>query len=152
MSAHLETVLGSTFGIKPMKPHLEITEENMAALEAFVATHSEPIVMVNLMQVRATACYEDAALNDCSGYEAFARYTQDSSEVRQQAGAELIWSGRAIQMPIGPSEKTWDLVALVRYPSAAAYIEMIATKAYAAARAHRRAALYDSRLIMTIEN
>ena len=60
MSTHLETVLGSTFGIKPMKPHLEITEENMAALQAFGTTHNEPIVMVNLMQVRATACYEDA--------------------------------------------------------------------------------------------
>ena len=135
-----------------MKPHLEITEANIAAMEAFSITNGAPIVMVNLMQVRATACYEDAALNDCSGYEAFARYTQGSSEVRQHAGAELIWSGRALQMPIGPSEKSWDLVALVRYPSAKAYIEMIATKAYAAARAHRRAALYDSRLIMTIEN
>ena len=135
-----------------MKPHLEITEENIAAMEAFSITNGAPIVMVNLMQVRATACYEDPALNNCSGYEAFARYTQGSSEVRQHAGAELIWSGRALQMPIGPSEKSWDLVALVRYPSAKAYIEMIATKAYAAARAHRRAALYDSRLIMTIEN
>ena len=135
-----------------MKPHLEITEANIAAMEVFSITNGAPVVMVNLMQVRATACYEDAALNDCSGYEAFARYTQGSSEVRQRAGAELIWSGRAMQMPIGPSEKTWDLVALVRYPSAKAYIEMIATKAYAAARAHRRAALYDSRLIMTVEN
>ena len=135
-----------------MKPHLEITEANIAALEAFSITNGAPVVMVNLMQVRATACYEDPALNNCSGYEAFARYTQGSSEVRQHAGAELIWSGRALQMPIGPSEKSWDLVALVRYPSAKAYIEMIATKAYAAARAHRRAALYDSRLIMTIEN
>ena len=80
-----------------MKPHLEITEENMAALQAFVTTHNAPIVMVNLMQVRATACYEDPALNDCSGYEAFARYTQGSSEVRQQAGAELIWSGLVAQ-------------------------------------------------------
>ena len=135
-----------------MKPHLEITEANIAAMEAFSITNGAPVVMVNLMQVRATACYEDAVLNDCSGYEAFARYTQGSSEVRQHAGAELIWSGRALQMPIGPSEKTWDLVALVRYPSAKAYIEMVATKAYAAARAHRRAALYDSRLIMTVEN
>ena len=121
-------------------------------MEAFSITNGAPVVMVNLMQVRATACYEDAVLNDCSGYEAFARYTQGSSEVRQHAGAELIWSGRAMQMPIGPSEKTWDLVALVRYPSAKVYIEMVATKAYAAARAHRRAALYDSRLIMTVEN
>ena len=135
-----------------MKPHLEITEANIAAMEAFSITNGAPVVMVNLMQVRATACYEDPALNNCSGYEAFARYTQGSSEVRQHAGAELIWSGRAMQMPIGPSEKTWDLVALVRYPSAKAYIEMVATKAYAAARAHRRAALYDSRLIMTVEN
>ena len=92
MSAHLETVFESTFGIKPMKPHLEITEENIAAMEAFAITNGGPIVMVNLMQVRATACYEYAALNDCSGYEAFARYTQGSSDVRQQAGAELIWS------------------------------------------------------------
>ena len=135
-----------------MKPHLEITEANIAAMEAFSITNGAPVVMVNLMQVRATACYEDPALNNCSGYEAFARYTQGSSEVRQHAGAELIWSGRALQMPIGPSEKSWDLIALVRYPSAKAYIEMIATKAYAAARVHRRAALYDSRLIMTIEN
>ena len=110
MSTDFETVLERTFRIKPMKPHLEITEENMAALQAFAATHNTPIVMVNLMQVRATACYEDAVLNDCSGYEAFARYTQGSSEVRQHAGAELIWSGRAMQMPIGPSEKlgTWS--------------------------------------------
>ena len=104
------------------------------------------------MQVRATAEYEDAAFNNCSGYEAFARYTKGSSHVRREVGAELIWSGRAIHMPIGPRENTWYIVALVRYPSAKAYIEMIATKAYAAARAHRRAALYDSRLIMTIEN
>ena len=135
-----------------MKPHLEITEKNMVAMEAFATINGKPIVMVNLMQVRATAEYEDAARNDCSGYDAFARYNKGSSEVRQQAGAELIWSGRAIQMPIGPSEKTWDLVALVRYPSAEAYLKMTATKAYDAARAHRRAALYDSRLIMTIEN
>jgi uncharacterized protein (DUF1330 family) len=135
-----------------MTPHLEITEENMAEMEAFATTNDEPIVMVNLMQVRATAEYEDAALNDCSGYDAFERYTEGSSHVRREAGAELIWSGKAIQMPIGPSEKTWDTVALVRYPSAKAYIDMKATKEYEAARVHRRAALYDSRLIMTGEN
>ena len=93
-----------------MTPHLEFTEENMAEMEAFATTNDEPIFMVNLMQVRATAEYEDAALNDCSGYEAFARYTEGSSKVRREVGAKLIWSGKAIQMPIGPSEKTWDTV------------------------------------------
>jgi uncharacterized protein (DUF1330 family) len=78
--------------------------------------------------------------------------TLGSAEVRKEVGAELVWSGRAIQMPTGPSEKTWDMVALVRYPNARAYSNMKAAEAYEDARAHRRAALYDSRLIMTKEN
>ena len=135
-----------------MKPHPEITEDDLAAMEAFTKSNDEPIVMVNPMQVRPDAEYENPALNDCTGLEAFARYTSGSAEVRKEAGAEMIWSGRAIQMPIGPSEKTWDMVALVRYPSARAYLNMKATKAYEDARVHRRAALYDSRLTMTKEN
>tara|TARA_X000000950_G_C13872700_1_gene643588 strand:+ start:1512 stop:1919 length:408 start_codon:yes stop_codon:yes gene_type:complete len=135
-----------------MKPHPEITEDDLAAMEAFTKSNDEPIVMVNPMQVGPHAEYENPALNDCTGLEAFARYTSGSAEVRKEAGAEMIWSGRAIQMPIGPSEKTWDMVALVRYPSARAYLNMKATKAYEDARVHRRAALYDSRLTMTKEN
>ena len=62
---------------------------------------TNPLVMVNLMQVRPHAEYDDPALNDCTGLEAFARYTSGSAEVRKEVGAELVWSGRAIQMPIG---------------------------------------------------
>ena len=134
-----------------MKPHLEITEDNLAAMEAYAVSNDKPIVMVNLMRVRPNAEYDDPALNDCKGSDALARYTLGSAEVRREAGAELIWSGRAIQMSIGPAEKTWDMVVLVRYPSTRAYLNMKATKAYEEARVHRRAALYDSRLIMTIE-
>ena len=135
-----------------MKTHLEITANNLAALATFAQTNDGPIVMVNLMQVRQHAQYEDLAANGCTGLEAFARYTAGSAEVRKEVGAELVWSGRGVQMPIGPSEKTWDIVALVRYPSARAYLNMKATDAYEAARVHRRAALLDSRLIMTIEH
>ena len=117
-----------------MKPHLEITEDNLAAMEVFAESNDEPIVMVNLMQLRLRAEYDDPALNDCSGLEAFARYTSGSADVRKEVGAELVWSGKAIQMPIGPSEKTWDMVALVRYPNARAYLSMKATKAYGDAR------------------
>ena len=105
---------------------------------------------LNLLLGANTAEYEDPVSNDCTGLEALARYTSGSAEVRREAGAELVWSGRAIQMPIGPSEKTWDMVALVRYPGARSYLNMKATKAYEDARVHRRAALYDSRLIMTM--
>lgn len=132
-----------------MKPHLEITGDSLLAMEAFAETNNEPIVMVNLMQIKPNAEYDDPNLNDCTGLEAFTRYTSGSAEVRQEVDAELVWSGKAVQMPIGPSEKSWDMVALVRYPSASAYLKMRATEAYQAARVHRRAALYDSRLIMT---
>ena len=135
-----------------MKPHLEITDDNLSAMEAFAETNNDPIVMVNLMQIKPNAEYEDSELNNCTGPEAFARYTSGSAEVREEVGAELVWSGKAIQMPIGPSEKSWDMVALVRYPSARAYLTMRATAEYQAARVHRRAALYDSRLIMTSQN
>ena len=135
-----------------MQPHLEISQDNLDAMKSFALTNNEPIFMVNLMQLRPRAHYADPSLNNCTGLEAFARYTTESAEVRKKVGAELVWSGEGIQMPIGPTEKTWDMVALVRYPNARAYLNMKATKAYGDARLHRRASLYDSRLIMTIEN
>ena len=108
--------------------------------------------MVNLMQVKPSAVYEDPGLKNCTGLEAFARCASGSAKVRDAAGAGLISSGNAIRRPIGPTEKSWHMVALVRYPSARAYLTMRATDEYQAARVHRRAALHDSRLIMTSQN
>jgi len=134
------------------KAHLEISEDNLTLMQEYAENNNEPIVMVNLMQLRDTAQYEDNSAPTCSGSEAFARYSKGSAEVRKESGAKLIWSGKAQLMPIGPSEKAWDMVALVWYPNAEAYLTMKATDAYQAARAHRRAALHDSRLIMTTPN
>jgi len=135
-----------------MKPYLALTDNSLAAMKTFAESNGDPIVMVNLMQVRPNALYEPPLVDHCSGYEALARYTHESAAVRQAAGAGLVWSGQALQMPIGPSEKVWDVVALVRYPNAGAYLTMVATEAYKAARQHRTAALCDSRLIMTAEH
>ena len=135
-----------------MKPYLALTDNSLAAMKTFAESNGDPIVMVNLMQVRPNALYEPPLVDHCSGYEALARYTHESAAVRQAAGAGLVWSGQALQMPIGPSEKVWDVVALVRYPSAGAYLTMVATEAYKAARQHRTAALCDSRLFMTAEH
>ena len=35
-----------------MNPHLEITENNLAAMEVFAESNEEPMVLVNLMQAR----------------------------------------------------------------------------------------------------
>ena len=39
--------------------HLEIPEDNLALMHAYAANNNDPIVMVNLMQLRDTAQYED---------------------------------------------------------------------------------------------
>ena len=57
-------------------------------MDAFAESNDEPIVMVNLVQVRRHAEYEDPALIDHTGLEAFARYTSGSAAVRKYVGGE----------------------------------------------------------------
>ena len=69
-----------------MKPHLGITEDNFAAMEAFADSSEEPIVMVNLKQVRSHAECDDPARNGCTGPEVFARYPSVAAAVREEVG------------------------------------------------------------------
>ena len=134
----------------------EIDAEQMAEMEAFAAANDGPIVMVNFMQVREEAIYapdmpDDLDTTPCSGREAMARYSKGSAGVRAAVGASMVWRGNIAGAPIAAAEDQWNLVALVRYPSARAYLDMRATPEYHAARLHRRAALEDSRLLMCLD-
>jgi hypothetical protein len=48
---------------------------------------------------------------------------------------------------IGPEDERWDLLVVARYPSRAAFLEMIGDPDFIAKHSHRAAALEDSRLI-----
>ena len=67
-----------------MKHHLKAKEDNPDAMEAFTESNDEPIVMVNLEQVRPHAECDDPALNDCTGLEAFARCPSGSAAVSKE--------------------------------------------------------------------
>ena len=54
------------------KAHLEISEENLRLMQKYAKHNDEPIVMVNLMQLRDTAQYEDDSAPTCTGEQ---RYT-----------------------------------------------------------------------------
>ena len=56
------------------KAHLEISEDNLTLMHEYAKDNDEPIVMVNLMQLRDTAQYEDDSALFCSGFEAFDRF------------------------------------------------------------------------------
>jgi uncharacterized protein (DUF1330 family) len=109
------------------------------------ATDSEPIVMVNLLRFRDRAAGDDAGV---SGFEAYARYAAAVAPLLERVGGRLLSAAACEESVIGPDESEWDLVALVEYPSRAAFLEMVTSPEYGEIAGHRADALADSRLIL----
>ena len=109
-----------------------------------------PIVMLNLLRFRERAQYRDGT-SDCSGREAYARYSAVAIKKLSEIGARPVFVAKTAAMVIAPPEEIWDEVLLVRYPSVAAFSAMLAMPDYQAATAHRTAALDDARLIASVE-
>ena len=69
-------------------------------------------------------------------------------ELKDKAGGITLGPAAAAQVAlIAPEGEQWDELLLVRYPSKAAFLGMLADPEYRAATVHRTAALADSRLI-----
>ena len=127
--------------------HTSFTSEGFRAFRD--NDRAGPIHMLNLVKLRDHAEYEDG--RSATGREAYAAYGEASGPVFRRVGGEIIWRGQPEVMLIGPSDKRWDLIFVARYPTAAAFLEMVTDPDYQRAVAHRRAAILDSRLIRTSE-
>lgn len=112
-----------------------------------------PVVMLNLLRFRAQADYARspalAPPSPVTGAQAYARYGAEVMPLLAKAGGEVLYSGAAGAALIGPEDERWDLVVLVRYPSAAAFMAFATDAEYLAIVGHRTAALLDSRLLPT---
>ena len=64
-----------------------------------------------------------------------------------RVGGAIVWAGTPEMVLIGPADEAWDKAFVARYPSAGAFLEMVADPAYRAALVHRQAAVETSRLI-----
>lgn len=107
-----------------------------------------PIVMLNLLRYRALADYAaNPGEAPCSGREAYGRYAKAVASCLESVGASIVSAGAALATVIGPPDERWDDVLLVRYPSRAAFLGMIASEGYRAIAHHRTAAVEDSRLV-----
>ena len=104
-----------------------------------------PIDMLNLVRLRERAAYADG--RDATGAEAYAAYGRESGPVLRRVGGKIVWRGSFELMLIGPREERWDVCFVARYPSVAAFVEMIRDPVYREAVHHRQAAVEDSRLI-----
>ena len=125
--------------------HVEPAGAALAALADL--PDDEPVVMLNLLRFRDEAWYpEDTGHPPCSGREAYARYGEAAFRHVRAVGGEPILQGTPELAVIGPDGE-WDEVVVVRYPSRAAFLRMLADPEYRTVAVHRSAALADSRLV-----
>ena len=126
-----------------MSHHVDPTREHFDAFKAL--PRDTPIHMLNLVRLRDLAAYPDGRI--ATGAEAYAAYGRESLPVLRRVGGAIVWRGRPEQVVIGPPDERWDVAFVARYPSAAAFLEMVTDPGYRIAVVHRQAAVDDSRLV-----
>ena len=109
---------------------------------------SAPVVMLNLMRFHARSLDGDG-----SGWDAYLRYSAVTVPMIKARGGTLLWTGDAKAVALGPQAGNhWDFVALVYYPSVAAFLDMMTSQAYEAeADPHRRNGCAEHVIIATSE-
>jgi len=111
----------------------EVNEELIANLP-----DAGPVVMVNLLQLRDRAAYK--------------RYSEITMPLIKARGGTVLWAGDGEAVAYGdPHADHWDYVVLVRYPSRAAFLDMVRSPEYAAANLHREQAVAKHAIMATAE-
>ena len=114
---------------------------NIAALVAL--PDDAPVTMLNLMRFR-----ERSLDGKGSGWDAYLRYSALAIRLIKAQGGTITWTGTAEAVTLGvPDQHRWDYVALVRYPSRAAFIAMMTSADYAAANIERENGCADHAII-----
>ena len=124
-------------------------KEQMAGF--FEGDINSPILMVNLLKFKEKAEYEDGRDNDLSGKEAYMIYAMEVQEHLKKIGGEMVFGGEIIRLMLGEVEDLWDSVAIARYPSRKAMLEMIMDPDYQESEKHRSAGLLGQLNIETKE-
>ena len=85
-----------------------------------------PVVMLNLMRF-----HERSLDGDGSGWDAYLRYSALTVPMIKARGGTLLWTGDAKAVALGrQGGNQWDYLALVYYPSVAAFIDMMTSEDY----------------------
>ena len=116
--------------------HVDPTQKQVETFAAAASDSPEPVFMLNLLRF-----VEDA------GIEAYGRYAAAVGGHLERVGGEVVWAGACDAALIGPDDPEWHAVAVVRYPSRSAFLEMVSDVEYLKIASDRSAGLADSRLI-----
>jgi uncharacterized protein (DUF1330 family) len=110
--------------------------------------HQAPVVMVNLMRFHARSLDGNG-----SGWDAYLRYSALTVPMIKARGGTLLWTGKAKTVALGPQDGSqWDYVALVYYPTVAAFVDMMTSADYEnLSDPHRRNGCAEHVIIATAE-
>ena len=109
-----------------------------------------PIYMVNLLKFKPRAEYADGRATDLTGREAYMIYGTGVEELLAQVGGALEFMADVERLALGEVEELWDEVAIARYPSRSAMLEMMQLPGMAEIAEHREAGLAGQLNIETV--
>jgi uncharacterized protein (DUF1330 family) len=117
-------------------------EPNAAQLATLIEAAGDnlgPVVMINLLQFGP------------DGAASYQRYAKEVQPYLDSVGAKVVYAGDASHVVAGDVDRPWwDAIVVVRYPSRAAFVEMVTNPGYHEnAHVHRAAALDSTHLIAT---
>ena len=107
-----------------------------------------PVVMLNMLKFKAEA---ESPHEGKSGRDAYMVYADAMREMVEAAGSRFLFSGTADLQVIGQSDSDFDVVALVEYPSKAAFLEVAFDPRVAEIGVHRAAGLEGQWLVACTE-
>jgi uncharacterized protein (DUF1330 family) len=107
----------------------------------FGGVEDGPFIMVNLLKFKETADYADGSDRHLTGREAYERYGVAVAKLITDLGGRIHYTGAVTGLMIGEVADLWDTVALVEYPSLAAFQAMATSAEMRAIEHHRRAGL-----------
>ncbi|MEM7311811.1 MAG: hypothetical protein AAF497_01540 [Planctomycetota bacterium] len=105
-----------------------------------------PFYMLNLVKFRERAVYRDGRQTKLTGRQANSLYLP--MDFFAEIGAEIAYAGDVKAQKAG-SRPAWDTVAIVKYPSRAKFVEMIARKDFQARSVHKDAGVELSQVVVT---
>ena len=128
---------------------LDPTDASAVAL--LTRTIEGPLVMLNLLRLRATADYrqtpELTPTEAISGRQAYQLYIEHTLPYLEASGGRLLFLGAGGDYFVGPEAEGWDLVMLVEQSSVDSFIAFATDDGYLAGVGHRTAAVSDSRML-----
>lgn len=109
-----------------------LNQEGFAAFSERAGDGS-PVVMLNLLRFKPDG-----------GAERYAEYSAAVMPIVEALGGRVVWAGVPATALLGGD--SWDMVALVEYPTRQAFLEMIGSEEYQAIGHLRTEALLEGQL------